>query len=888
MCEYFENHIGNYNDENPTEYFKFKYPLDHFQLHGCKAIDNNENILVTAHTGSGKTCLALYGIAKTLLLNKKVIYTSPIKTLSNQKYAEFLEHFKSIGIMTGDIKINPIADLLIMTAEILRNSLLQSVIIDSSQKNSELETSCTTFKENSRTTGDCCTTFKENSRTTGDCCTINSIAIDSRTCETSCTTFKENSRTCETSCTTFKENSRTCETSCTTVKQVLEPIQSIGCTFNWKFNPDDIGCVILDEVHFINNPERGKVWEEIIINLKPNIQLIMLSATITGAEEMAKWIGNLKKVKCHLISTLKRPVPLKHGIWWENEINYFLHGDKNWIENIWNILSNKINNFYKNNKFSLNQFFNCIKYLFDNDLTPANVFLLNRKLLEQYAKKIPYYFVTSEETGKIQQIWKKKLHKYNKFYDKTTEWNDLYLLVSKGIGIHHSGMIPILKEIVEILYEQGLIKILLATETFAMGVNMPTKTVVFCETTKYDGINEKRILRPEEYGQMAGRSGRRGKDVVGHVIILPTPYFIDEEQAKIMIQSKPQTIISKLSIDPIFIIKQILNIKINNIDELIKIIIEFCNNSLFNYQENNNNYLLKNKYEELNNEIKIIEEKLYLSNEFNQELYLQYYKLIEINNKLKPNGFIKISNNIYKKLILEKKDLLKKINIQDLNIIEDYINKKTNINNLEIKLLKNKTKLNNQINIIINFLIKLKYIDNNFELTKIGILMSEINECNPFLISYIIYNNYLDNLEFNEIVALFSIFINENKSPIDIYISELNCTNICKDILYKIDDSINNYKQLEDELNKELPYPSWLDWNINYSMFNITLDWASNNIQNIDITGNFIKTILRITNLLKNIESIAINLNNIKLFNKLEGFEEKLIRDYVTTDSLYL
>ena len=295
MCEYFENHIGNYNDENPTEYFKFKYPLDHFQLHGCKAIDNNENILVTAHTGSGKTCLALYGIAKTLLLNKKVIYTSPIKTLSNQKYAEFLEHFKSIGIMTGDIKINPIGDLLIMTAEILRNSLLQS-------------------------------------RQSFDSSSLQKI-------------------------------------------------------YDWKFNPDDIGCVILDEVHFINNPERGKVWEEIIINLKPNIQLIMLSATITGAEEMAKWIGNLKKIKCHLISTLKRPVPLKHGIWWENEINYFLYGDTNWIENVWNIQSNKINKFYRNNKFSLNQFFNCIKYLFDNDLTPANVFLLNRKLLEQYAKK---------------------------------------------------------------------------------------------------------------------------------------------------------------------------------------------------------------------------------------------------------------------------------------------------------------------------------------------------------------------------------------------------------------------------------------------------------------------------------------------------------------------
>ena len=784
MCEYFENHIGDYVGEDIIEYFKFNYPLDHFQLHGCKAIGNNENILVTAHTGSGKTCLALYGIAKTLLSSKKVIYTSPIKTLSNQKYAEFSEHFNSIGIMTGDIKINPIGNLLIMTAEILRNAL-------------------------------------------------------------------------------FKNNSN---------------------NDDWNFNPDDIGCVILDEVHFINNPERGKVWEEIIINLKPNIQLIMLSATITGAEEMAKWIGNLKKVKCHLISTLKRPVPLKHGIWWDNEINYFLHGDKNWIENNWNIQSNKINKYYKNNKFSLNQFFNCIKYLFDNDLTPANIFLLNRKLLEQYAKKIPYHFTTSEEYCKIQTIWKKKLHKYNILYEKTSEWNELYLLVSKGIGIHHSGMIPILKEIVEILYEQGLIKILLATETFAMGVNMPTKTVVFCQTTKYDGINEQRILRPEEYGQMAGRSGRRGKDDVGHVIILPNPYFIDEDQAKIMIQSKPQTIISKLSIDPIFVLKQISNINIINIEQIIELIILFCDNSLFNYQDKNNNILLENNYEQLNNEIKEIEK----TNNLNNDNYSQYNKLININNKLKPNGFIKLANNIFKKLYIEKKELLKTLNINEITIIEDYINKKNNFNNLEIKLLKNKTKLNNQIQIIIDFLKISEYIDDNFQLTKIGILMSGINECNPFLISNIIYNNYLDNLEFNEIVALFSIFINENKSPTEIYISELNCTDNCKDVLYKISDSINNFHKLEDELNKELPYPSWLDWNINYSMFDATFNWASNNSKYLDISGNFIKTILRLTNLLKNIESIALNLNNIKLYNKLQGFEEKLIRDYVTTDSLYL
>jgi antiviral helicase SKI2 len=254
---YYEKNVGDYILDLPKSYYNSKYVFDHFQLHGCNAIDNNHNILVTAHTGSGKTTLALYAIARTLSLGKKVLYTSPIKSLSNQKYAEFklflesLDGNYSIGIMTGDIKINPIADCLIMTAEILRNALL---------------------------------------RENNEC-------------------------------------------------------------YEWNFNPNEIGCVILDEVHFINNPERGKVWEEIIINLNPNIQLIMLSATITGAEQMTKWVGNLKQIKCHLIPTLKRPVPLQHGIWWDKEITYFLYGDKNWKCGKWEILSDKINKFYKLNIF---------------------------------------------------------------------------------------------------------------------------------------------------------------------------------------------------------------------------------------------------------------------------------------------------------------------------------------------------------------------------------------------------------------------------------------------------------------------------------------------------------------------------------------------------------
>lgn len=785
MTKYIKIHNDKYLNTLPPNYFPFKYSLDNFQLYGCQAISNNENLLVTAHTGSGKTVLALYGIAKTLSEGKKVIYTSPIKALSNQKYAEFAEHFNSIGIMTGDIKINPIADLLIMTTEILRNSLLR------------------------------------------------------------------------------KYNDK---------------------VYEWNFNPQDIGCVILDEVHYINNNERGKIWEEIIINLEPNIQLIMLSATITGAEELATWIGNLKKIPCNLVTTLKRPVPLQHGIWHNNKISYFLYGDTNWITNIWeNIYLD-----YKNKSFGLNNFFDCIKYLYNNDLTPVNIFILNRKLIEIYAKKIPIHFTTTEESANIQNIWNSKLHRYKKLYETTSEWNDLYTLVSKGIGIHHSGMIPILKEIIEILYSTGLIKILLATETFALGVNMPTKTVVFFDLYKFDGNETQRLLKPEEYAQMAGRAGRRGKDSIGNVIILPHNNFINENYAKNIILTKSQKIQSKLSIDSIFILKKLSylvdsDIELNYNNILIHIT-DNLNKSLFNYQDVSSIKSLLIEYDNIKDTIK--------STNIDNNIINIYNELILINNKLDIAKTIKINYKCYKELLLKKNNLTDKIKHLNLSDINDIIIKKNKL--IEIEKILDNNSYNNQIILILKLLITYECIDTDYKLTKLGKIISEINECNPFLLGNILFHNNINKLEFAEIVALCSIFINEHKSKDSVYITDLNCSNTCKEILYYLENYIKKYKTDESNLNNTLPYPYWLNWDIDLGMFNSILLWA-NNFSWYDIVkynnifqGNFIKTILRIINILKNINNIAIIFNNIYLINILTDYETKLIRDIVISDSLYI
>ena len=448
------------------------------------------------------------------------------------------------------------------------------------------------------------------------------------------------------------------------------------------------------------------------------------------------------------------------------------------------------------------------------------------------------------------------------------EWNDLKNLVSKGIGFHHAGMIPLLKEIVEILYGKGLIKILLATETFAMGVNFPTRTVVFCETIKM-----KRILKSEEYGQMAGRAGRRGLDDIGHVIILPSKNFMLEKNAINMILSKPQKIISKFAIDPIYVLKHLANdISLLN-----------CNNSLFNYQnKDNNNDLILIKYKK---EIDFFENEYNLNND---AIDLCNQILILINNY---DFGVKLSNKTEKKFQLEKQKLLDKLiikdiklslNTKDIDIIKKYIKLKTQSNEL------NKDKIQQQILLIINFLKELNYLDNNQKLSKIALIISEVNEINPYLLGGIYH--HFENLDFPEIVALLSIFITDNKDIDEVYISDLNCSDICKNIIYDIQKIIEKFCILENKLNNELPYPSWMNWKIDLSMFNVVKIWASNNQTIVDtkFNGNFIKIILRINNLIKNVESIAKIFNDINIINKLYGYEEILIRDIITTESLYI
>lgn len=770
--------------------FQSKYKPDNWQLYAFKAIHNKENVLATAHTGSGKTALALEAIAYWLKQGKKVIYTSPIKTLSNQKKREFSQIFPDVGIITGDIKINPGAQCLIMTAEILKNSLLR---------------------------------------------------------------------------------------------------KHDNTIYDWNFNPDEVSCVIIDEAHYLNNPERGKVWEEIFLNLSPNIQLVMLSATISEPLEMVEWIANLKQVKCNLVSTKKRPVPLTNAIFWDDKLHTFLEDDTKWNHMVWNDVKKSMDKYFSKNRFSNVIFHNCLKYLENNNLLPAIVFILNRDAVENMAKTLPNFITDHLEGAKIVSIWEKELHKYKKIFEHSQEFYMVYDLVCKGIGIHHSGMIPILREIVEILYEAGLLKVLLATETFAMGVNAPTKTVVFTNLTKFDG-NTKRLLRPEEYGQMAGRAGRRGLDASGMVVVMPFLDFITENEAKTIVLSPPQKITSKLALDYSLILKQ-LNYKIDlkNTDKPVEYLTNILSKTLFNGQESKQLISLFREKEET--EKKLIQFNPSITEEV-KALKDSYLRILEINEKLKPQGYFVLDRKVEKKLLNEKKDLEKTINPTNQKILDTWIPLDNKIYNLNREISYAQEKLSLHIEMILDYLNKNEMIDENCILTKKGRIVSEINECNPLIMSKIIDSNMLDDLEFPEIMGILSLFI-ADKDREEIFVNDLDISNKERDIIKTIFNFSTDLSNDEIKLIQKVPFPFNSEWGLSLNMVEIIRDWAkgeewlaiSHKFNNF--IGNFIKNVLRLTNVARNIEAIAILLNNVSLINKLNGFQEKLIRDIVITDSLY-
>jgi antiviral helicase SKI2 len=301
---------------------------------------------------------------------------------------------------------------------------------------------------------------------------------------------------------------------------------------------NDLEWVIFDECHYVNDPERGHVWEEVFILLPPKVNLVLLSATVPNVVTFADWLGRTRKKTTYVVRTYKRPVPLEHFLYVgkdgksQNQRLLIVDSDGNFIEKgykeaelIMNERKAKTGFIKKTDQTERNIYINLIRHLESQDKLPVICFTLSRNRCEKNLdllmsiNKDRFQLTTKLEEAKIHKFIWKNLTQLKKVDRELPQILTIVEMLKRGLGVHHSGILPILKEITEILFCDGLVKVLFATETFAMGVNMPARTVVFDSVEKHDG-NKFRDLKASEYIQMAGRAGRRGKDKTGTVIIL--------------------------------------------------------------------------------------------------------------------------------------------------------------------------------------------------------------------------------------------------------------------------------------------------------------------------------------------------------------------------------
>ncbi|XP_069739057.1 superkiller complex protein 2, partial [Phaenicophaeus curvirostris] len=303
----------------------------------------------------------------------------------------------------------------------------------------------------------------------------------------------------------------------------------------------DLEWVIFDEVHYINDAERGVVWEEVLIMLPEHVRLVLLSATIPNALEFAQWVGRTKRRVLRVLSTRRRPVPLQHflcvgGGPGSRPPRLFLlldaHGRFSTQAYYEALEAHKEQSSKFSQSFGARQpggstpgqdraaWQAVVGLLRARELLPAVAFTFSRGGCDARAAALgPLDLLSSAERTRARAFLQRCLARLGAADRRLPQVVRLSELLLRGIGVHHGGVLPLLKEVVEMLFSQGLVKLLFATETFAMGVNMPARTVVFDSIRKHDG-NGFRDLLPGEYVQMSGRAGRRGLDATGCVLLL--------------------------------------------------------------------------------------------------------------------------------------------------------------------------------------------------------------------------------------------------------------------------------------------------------------------------------------------------------------------------------
>lgn len=816
-----------YNGKNHPYFSMFSFEPDHFQKYAIEGLHNNKHVLVTAHTGSGKTLPAEFAIRHFVSLGKKVIYTSPIKSLSNQKYHELSNEFPDIsfGILTGDIKFNPEADCVIMTTEILRN-----LIFYADKEHSPLD-------------------------------------------------------------------------------------------FDIQLN--EIQCVIFDEVHYINDDARGHVWEECIMTLPQHVQMLMLSATINKPERFASWIADIKEKDIIIAGTNHRVVPLVHY----STINLPESLSDKVDKTICNIHS--INNMLvpiktQNNGYtekSVHRVQKINKYLSKNNLwtkpnhvlntvinklkheqkLPAICFVFSRKKAEEYATMIQsnlhdtdFVEDDTKKTSNVRHECESILRQLtnHKEYSDTPEFTKTMSLLEKGIAVHHSGILPILREMIEMLFSKGYIKLLFATETFAVGINMPTKTVLFTSLTKFDGTQE-RFLYPHEYTQMAGRAGRRGLDTIGHVIHLHSMFEpLSHSEYKHLLSGNPPSITSKLNMNMHMVLRMAEN-GYNFTKMNVEQVLPYLKNSLV-YRD------ITLQLKQLNDDINEIDSDI---QKFKQHSLFTKEKLVEfIQEYIQLNDYKLYSKRGKQKQILTRMNDIQKY-VNTFGSIDDFIEQYHSHQKMLYDLDTKRNEYTNTQQHIQHECLQFYTIlcNNHFllegKVTQKGLFGSCVMEANPIIISELYASQCFHKLSSTEIAQLLSCFTDirlQERHKLYQYLGE---NQTLKDTLTKMESTMNEYYDIEC---RQIGYIHEDDYYYHYDLIDYIDSWCKidsedsakfilQDIQQYNIfSGEFVKALLKIQAIALELENACRRLQDNELVAKLHCIPDLLSKSIVTNQSLYI
>ena len=410
-----------------------EFALDPFQEQACHALAKGKGVLVAAPTGAGKTIVGEFAIHLAIEKNQKVFYTTPIKALSNQKYAELVARYGSdrVGLLTGDTNTNSDAQIVVMTTEVLRNMIY-----------------------------------------------ANSDSLI------------------------------------------------------------ELGYVVMDEVHYLADRFRGAVWEEVILHLPKDVKLVSLSATVSNAEEFGAWLDEVRG-DTEIVVSEHRPVPLdQHVLFGDELMELFAAGSKNQRVNAELVQKHSsklripLGKYTKGKKpkGEMDRRFSripkiskpeVVEILEDNDLLPAIFFIFSRVGCDAAVRACHQYGVrltTREEQQEIRYLVEQKTASIADEDLATLGYFEWLSGLERGVAAHHAGMLPAFKEVVEELFLRKLVRVVFATETLALGINMPARTVVLERLDKFNGESRVQIT-PGEYTQLTGRAGRRGIDTLGHSVI---------------------------------------------------------------------------------------------------------------------------------------------------------------------------------------------------------------------------------------------------------------------------------------------------------------------------------------------------------------------------------